>query len=93
MAQVNWSAEAATDLEGIFRFIARDSPAAAEMTIERIREAARRLMQFPMSGRAVPEAGDREVREIIAAPFRVIYRVRGNEIQVVTVVHGARDIG
>ncbi len=92
MAEVTWSEQAVADLEEIHRFIARDSVAAAELTIERIRESTRRLLTFPRSGRAVPEAPDSEVSEVIVSPFRVIYRTRGDDLQVVTVLHGARDL-
>jgi len=92
MAQVVWSEQAVSDLEEIHRFIARDSLAAAEITIERIRESTRRLLIFPDSGRPLLEAPGSEMRELIAPPFRVVYRIQGNKVQVVTVLHGARQV-
>jgi toxin ParE1/3/4 len=92
MAQIVWSEQAVGDLEEIHRFIARDSLAAAELTIERIREATRRLLTFPGSGRSVSEAPGSDMKELIARPFRVIYRIRGDAVQVVTVLHGARQV-
>ena len=62
MAQVAWSDQAVKDLEQIYRFIARDSSVAAELTIERIRDATRRLLQFPKSGRLFPKR-QRAMRE------------------------------
>ena len=41
MAQVTWSEQSVSDLEEIYRFIARDAQAAAEIMIERIRDATR----------------------------------------------------
>lgn len=42
-------------------------------------------------GRVVPE-GDGGQREIFFDPYRIIYRAGANEIYVVTVVHGTRDL-
>jgi plasmid stabilization system protein ParE len=92
MAQITWSNQAVKDLEQIYRFIARDSTVAAELTVERIRDATRRLSLFPKSGRPVSEAPESEAREVITAPFRVIYRLHGGDVQVLTVLHGARDL-
>jgi addiction module RelE/StbE family toxin len=92
VAQVVWSEQAVQDLEEIYRFIARDSPAAAEITIERIRDATRQLLIFPQSGRAVPEVPTTLVRELIVPPFRVIYRIEGQSVGVITVLHGARQV-
>jgi len=40
----------------------------------------------------VPEAQGESLRELIVAPYRVIYRVQGNAVQIVTVIHGGRDL-
>ena len=92
MAEVIWSERAAIDLEAIHRFIARDSQAAADLTIERIRASTRRLIAFPESGRPVPEAPDQEVREVIVRPYRLIYGRRDTDVYVVTVLHSARQL-
>jgi len=39
----------------------------------------------------VPEYGRQDLREVIVQNYRVVYLVRGNEVIVVRVVHGARD--
>jgi plasmid stabilization system protein ParE len=41
-------------------------------------------------GRIVPELGIENIREIIVGSYRVIYRVRHEDVQVLTVHHGAR---
>jgi addiction module RelE/StbE family toxin len=92
VAQVIWSEQAVQDLEEIYRFIARDAPGAAEITIERIRDSTRQLLTFPQSGRAVPEAPTSLVRELIVPPFRVIYRIELPNVGIVTVLHGARQV-
>ena len=48
-----------------------------------------RLIDFPQSGRIVPEIGDRSIREIILGNYRIIYRLRSEAVEILTVHHGA----
>ena len=50
----------------------------------------RRLEKFPESGRAIPEFPDLPHRELIIAPYRFFYRVKGKTVWVVAVWHGAQ---
>jgi plasmid stabilization system protein ParE len=60
----------------------------------RIFDRGKQLEAFPESGREVPEVGKPEVRELIEPPYRVIYRLTGDRVEVVAVVHARRgDIG
>jgi len=43
-----------------------------------------------MSGRNVPEYLAEDVRELIEKPYRIIYRIKPDQIDVLAVVHGAR---
>jgi len=43
-----------------------------------------------LSGRVVPEVGDDTVREVIHGNYRMVYRVRSDLVEIVTVFHGAR---
>jgi plasmid stabilization system protein ParE len=47
--------------------------------------------RFPQSGRVVPKAGDVNIREVFEGPYRIIYHVLEDEIDVIAVVHGARQ--
>lgn len=90
MAQVRWTRDALSDLGDIHRFIARDAPAAAAATIVQVLASAERLRAFPRSGRVVPEFEDEALREIITGNYRIIYRLRGEEVQIIRIRHGAR---
>lgn len=90
MAQVSWTDQALEDLKAICLFIARDSKRIAEMFADKIFLATDRLENFPLSGRIVPELNRKEIREIIHGNYRVIYRVLGNKVEILTVHHGAR---
>lgn len=59
----------------------------------KVLESTRRLGPFPMSGRVVPELGRSDFREVIVRSYRVIYRLKGEWVEVLTVHHGARELG
>jgi len=88
-----WTEPARDDLREILRFIGQDNPVAARNVIREIREKVERLTQFPLSGRAVPELSDADFREVIVENYRVIYRLVGNTVEILTVVHGRRNVG
>ncbi len=60
------------------------------MVVAQIVRAAGRLEEFPLSGRSVPERPDSKLRELLCGNYRIVYRVTGDLIEVVTVFHGAR---
>ena len=90
MAEVRWSPQAADDLEAICLFIARDAPQVAAAFADRVLHATDQLAHFARLGRTVPEFGIENIREIIVGSYRVIYRIRGEDVQILTVHHGAR---
>jgi len=48
------------------------------------------LALFPESGRIVPEYGRGDLRELLFQDYRIVNRVKENEVQIAAVVHGAR---
>lgn len=91
--EVVWTARARADLDAIHDYIARDSPQMARVFTERLLAAGRRLRQFPLSRRSVPEVHRKDVREVMVEPYRLIYRHRtGSDVVEMTVHHGARRL-
>lgn len=90
--QVAWSLLATRDLESIVEHISRDSEFYAAAVARELVAAARSLAIFPERGRVVPEYEDPVVREIIVGRYRLIYRARGERVEVLRVIHGARQI-
>ena len=86
--RVKWAATAKRQLSEIYNFIAANSPQYARAMTNR----SRQLKTFPMSGAMVAEYDDPEFRELIEGPYRIIYRLRPNAVEVVAVIHGARNL-
>jgi plasmid stabilization system protein ParE len=89
VAEIVWSPQAISDVESIRSFIGRDSVLYAELVVARLISAVERAGAFRDSGRVVPELGDPILREILWRNYRVVYRVRGEGVEIVTVFHGA----
>ena len=93
MAEVRWTPQAIEDLRSIADFIAKDSPHYARLTVVDTFAAVERLVDFPKSGRIVPEIKNPAIREIILGNYRIIYRFRGQFVDVLAVHHGAKLLG
>ena len=89
---LEWSPEAAVDVEQIAEYIGRDSPRYASVVIDKIIETARKIEKFPTSGRITPELGLETIRERTVYSYRMIYRIRGDVITIATVIHGKRHL-
>jgi len=87
---VHWTNTAVEHLLAIHEFIARDSPTYARRMVDRLTERSRQLATFPLSGAVVPEYESPDVREILERPYRIIYRVRADRVDILAVVHGAQ---
>jgi addiction module RelE/StbE family toxin len=89
---VHWTETATEHLVAIYEHIARDSERYAQRMIDRITQHSRRIADYPESGRMVPEYEAPDVREVIERPYRIIYRILKDRIDIVAVVHAARDL-
>ena len=93
--KVVWTRTAEEDLAGIVDFIADDNIEAAFAVFDRIRERAAALHDLPDRGRIVPELhqnGIIQFRELIIAPWRIIYRLDGDYLYVMAVFDGRRNL-
>jgi len=90
--KLSWTEPAIEDLRDLRDYIAADSDFHAADFIASIITRAERLATFPMIGRRVPEAESENVREILYRSYRIIYRLTGERIDVLAVIHGSRDL-
>lgn len=86
--KVLWTPQAIEDLKTIARFISMDNPQAARRHADKFKRRAESLCKFPNRGRIVPEIGREDVRELIEGNYRIVYRVRKEAVDVLTIFEG-----
>lgn len=90
MARLIWSPRAIRDLSEICEYIARDSEHYARTFPERVVALAERVPDQPVAGSIVPEYNRDDLRERFLHNDRIVYRIRGDAVELVTISHGAR---
>ena len=86
--KIIWSPLSIERITEIAKFIAEDKPGAAEKWIDSIFSTTEKLIEFPQSGRMVPELDHEEIREITHGNYRIIYQISSENIEILTVRHG-----
>lgn len=88
---IRWLIEALTDLDDIERFIARGSVRYSRIVAREIAFLPGSvLLEHPQAGGLIAEDPRHQHRQLLSYSYRLIYRVEGEVIVIVAVVHGAR---
>ena len=88
--RVHWTRNAIKHLTSIYEYIALNSHTYATNMVDRLTRRSEQIADHPQSGRMVPEYYAEEIREVIEKPYRIIYRIKPDQIDVIAVIHGAR---
>lgn len=84
------------DLESIHDYIAEfDCVANANYVLDQLMEVVESLSGFPERGsypKELVSVGIKEYRQISFKPYRVIYRVAGNQVIIFLIADGRRDM-
>jgi toxin ParE1/3/4 len=91
MPQVIRTGQAERDLEEILAYLDARSHSAAERLATAIDERSRLLGEFPGMGRSRDELLP-GVRSIAIGRYVLFYRVTQNAVEVLRILHGARDL-
>lgn len=83
---------ARSDVAEIWDYIADDSSARADAFVDSLDRKLRALAERPHMGRTREELAD-GLRSLPVGRYVIFYRVLAEGIEVVRVVHGARDLG
>jgi plasmid stabilization system protein ParE len=86
------SPEALQDLQDIWDFIAADNVTAADKLEDEFFEAFGRLAQRPGLGHTRSDLTERDVRFWPVGSYLIVYRDVPTSLQIVGVLHGARDV-
>jgi addiction module RelE/StbE family toxin len=87
--ELRWTAEALADLEQITEYLFEKSPVHAAILVQKIYSAPSGLLEFPHRGRPGRKPGTREL-VLSPLPWIVVYRIAGDLIQIVRILHGAQ---
>ena len=88
--KIIWSPRSADNLEEICSYIARDSEHYAALVAKRIFEIVENIPEFPELGRVVPEYQNVAIRERFYKHYRIVYRLKGDLIEIAAIVHGSK---
>jgi toxin ParE1/3/4 len=88
--RARWSAAARRQLDRQATYIAADSPDAARLVVSRVRAAVRRLAAYPQQGRPGQVVDTREL-VVPRTSLTVAYRVRGQVVEIIAVVHQSQQ--
>ena len=90
--KVYWTDTAQRHLAAIHAYIAQNSPHYAKRMVDRLTGRSQQISTHPLSGRSVPEYETSQIREVIEGPYRIIYFIKPDQIDVLAVIHGAMNI-
>ena len=91
MAQVTWANAAIDDLQRLREYFEPASPRFAEKLMDQLISRTRMLVDFPQSGRMVPEFENAQLREVQSGNYRIIYRLeQTDKVEIVRIFHNAQ---
>jgi toxin ParE1/3/4 len=94
--EVIFTTGAEQDLEAIHDYIAEfDCPANADRVLDQVAEVVESLAHFPERGSYPQELaalGIKEYRQTAFKPYRVIYRVSGDQVLIYLIADSRRDL-
>ena len=90
---VTWSRESSENMVEIEEFIARNSIERAVRFVDGLIDHAEAILaDNPRRGRIVPEIGNPDMRELIYRGYRIVYRLKGDALEILTVFEGHRQL-
>lgn len=90
--KVVWTEQAYEDINSICEYISKDSRFYAYSFAEKVMEAGDSLSKLSNRGRIVPELSIDSIRELFVFEYRIIYRVKKDLVEILTVIHARRSI-
>lgn len=91
MPVIQRTAQAEEDLIELWLYIAQENPNAADRVLTDIETCFQTLADNPLIGRLRPDIAS-ELRYFMAGKYLILYRTVSGSVQIVRVIHGARDL-
>ena len=83
-----WTKEALLCLREVEEYISRDNSIAAANFVDKLISLAETIVDNPKKGRVVPELSLENIREILYRNYRIVYLVKKNSLEILTVFEG-----
>lgn len=93
--EVLWANTAEADLWKILEYISQESPSIALKILKKIKTQVTELHHSPERCRIVPELyaqGITQYREMIIKPWRIMYRINGFTVHVLSILDSRQNI-
>lgn len=90
--RVHWTNTTIDHLLSIYEYVSHDSDVYADRLMDRLTRRSQQIGTFPRSGRSVPEYEAPDIREVIEGSYRIIYRIKKEQIDVLAVIHSAQQL-
>lgn len=88
--KIMWTNEALTRLRDIKTYNAHNNPDRARLLIQKIIDRTDIIISNPQIGRVVSEISRPDIRELLFHNYRIVYRVKRDYIEILTVFEGHR---
>jgi plasmid stabilization system protein ParE len=83
--RVVWTDRAKARLRQIHAYVAQDQPPNADRIVDQLTCRVAQLAELPRSGRMVEKYQREDLRELIESPYRIVYLILIDRIDIVTV--------
>ena len=83
-----WTPEAIKCLSELEEYISRDNAVKAINFVTELLDKPNLLLKNPKVGRIVPELSNELIRELIYKNYRIVYRIKPEQIEILTVFEG-----
>ena len=83
-----WTKEELLCLREVEEDISRDNSIAAANFVDKLISLAETIVDNPKKGRVVPELSLENIREILYGNYRIVYLVKKNSLEILTVFEG-----
>jgi toxin ParE1/3/4 len=93
VARLIWTNQALDDFDALLEYISRDAPMAARRFGQKLFDKVELLQYNPLLGSFIQEDDSQTYREILQGNYRLIYRVDGDVVYLITIHHAARLLG
>jgi len=90
--KLRWSERSVNDLIAIQHYISQDNPQTAKKWIAKLRQRAKSTTETPLLGRIVPEFNQADIREVFQGNYRIVYKVKVDEILILSLFEGHQKL-